>query len=140
MNRKHTAADYRRLIDRLRDARPDLALSSDFIVGFPGETDADFEATMALIRDIGFAQAFSFKYSRRPGTPGAAMPKQIAEAVKDARLKELQDELVRQQVAFNAWAHRCAHPGPSTARPPSRPGRRPLALASRPCMWTATWT
>ena len=126
MNRKHTAADYRRLIDRLRDARPDLALSSDFIVGFPSETDADFEATMALIRDIGFAQAFSFKYSRRPGTPGAAMPKQIAEAVKDARLKELQDELVRQQVAFNA--------GRIGARIPvlfDRPGRHPGQIAGR---------
>ena len=102
MNRKHEADDYRRLIERLRAVRPDLALSSDFIVGFPGESDADFEATMRLIREIGFAQAFSFKYSRRPGTPGAAMPKQIAETVKDARLKELQDELVRQQIAFNA--------------------------------------
>ncbi len=101
MNRKHTADEYRRLIERLRAARPDLALSSDFIVGFPGESDDDFNATMALIRDVGFAQAFSFKYSRRPGTPGAAMPKQIAEDVKDARLQALQDELIRQQIAFN---------------------------------------
>jgi tRNA-2-methylthio-N6-dimethylallyladenosine synthase len=102
MNRKHGADDYRRLVDRLRAARSDLALSSDFIVGFPGESDADFEATMQLIREIGFAQAFSFKFSRRPGTPGAAMPRQIAEDVKDARLAELQAELFRQQTAFNA--------------------------------------
>ena len=67
MNRKHTADDYRRIVDRLRAARPDLALSSDFIVGHPGETEADFEATMALVRDVGFAQAYSFKYSPRPG-------------------------------------------------------------------------
>ncbi len=74
MNRKHTADDYRRIIDRLRTARPDLALSSDFIVGHPGETEADFEATMALVRDVGFAQAYSFKYSPRPGTPAAGAP------------------------------------------------------------------
>ncbi|MFT3810205.1 MAG: tRNA (N6-isopentenyl adenosine(37)-C2)-methylthiotransferase MiaB [Micropepsaceae bacterium] len=101
MNRKHDAAFYRRVVEKLRAARPDLALSSDFIVGFPGESDADFEATMKLIRDVGFIQAFSFKYSRRPGTPGAAMPRQIAENVKDARLAELQAELIRQQTAFN---------------------------------------
>lgn len=101
MNRGHTADDYRRLVDRLRAARPDLALSSDFITGFPGETDADFEATMKLVRDIGFAQAFSFKYSKRPGTPAAAAPKQIAEAVKSARLAGLQDLLTAQQTAFN---------------------------------------
>ncbi len=76
MNRKHTADDYRRIVDKLRAARPDLALSSDFIVGHPGETEADFEATMALVRDVTFAQAYSFKYSPRPGTPaaGAAGP------------------------------------------------------------------
>jgi tRNA-2-methylthio-N6-dimethylallyladenosine synthase len=71
MNRGHTAADYRRIVDCLREAQPRLAMSSDFIVGFPGETDADFEATMMLIRDVGYAQAFSFKYSLRPGTPAA---------------------------------------------------------------------
>ncbi len=101
MNRKHDAAFYTRVVEKLRAARPDLALSSDFIVGFPGERDEDFEATMKLVREIGFAQAFSFKYSRRPGTPGAAMPQQIAEGVKDARLAELQAELIRQQTAFN---------------------------------------
>ncbi|MCC6918187.1 MAG: tRNA (N6-isopentenyl adenosine(37)-C2)-methylthiotransferase MiaB [Alphaproteobacteria bacterium] len=101
MNRKHTADDYRRVVDRLRAARADLQLSSDFIVGFPGETDADFEATMALVRETVFAQAFSFKYSRRPGTPGAAMPKQIAEDAKDARLQALQELLIAQQTRFN---------------------------------------
>ncbi len=74
MNRRHTADDYRRLVDRLREARPDLALSSDFIVGHPGETDADHAATMALVRQTGFATAFSFKYSARPGTPAAGAP------------------------------------------------------------------
>ena len=102
MNRKHTADDYRRVIDRLRAARGDLALSSDFIVGFPGESDADFQATMDLVRNVTFAQAFSFKYSKRQGTPGAAMPRQIAEEVKDARLQELQTLLIQQQVSFNA--------------------------------------
>jgi tRNA-2-methylthio-N6-dimethylallyladenosine synthase len=101
MNRQHTASDYRRLIDRLRAAQPDLALSSDFIVGFPGESDADFASTLALIEDIGFAQAYSFKYSPRPGTPAAAMGDQIAEAQKDERLAALQELIGRQAVAFN---------------------------------------
>ena len=101
MNRRHTAADYRRIVDRLRAARPDLALSSDFIVGFPGESDADFAATLALAAQIGFAQAFSFKYSPRPGTPAAEMPDQVPDEVKDARLQELQALLRRQQDAFN---------------------------------------
>jgi tRNA-2-methylthio-N6-dimethylallyladenosine synthase len=102
MNRKHTADDYRRLTDRLKAARPDLALSSDFIVGHPGETDADFEATMALVRSIGFAQAYSFKYSPRPGTPAAGAPAQVPEAEKDRRLQELQALLREQQARFNA--------------------------------------
>jgi tRNA-2-methylthio-N6-dimethylallyladenosine synthase len=102
MNRKHTADDYRRLVDRFRGARPDLALSSDFIVGFPGETEADFARTLRLIRDIGFAQAFSFKYSPRPGTPAALMEAQVAEPVKEARLAELQALLAEQQSAFNS--------------------------------------
>ncbi|MDE1900723.1 MAG: tRNA (N6-isopentenyl adenosine(37)-C2)-methylthiotransferase MiaB [Alphaproteobacteria bacterium] len=101
MNRKHTSDDYRRIIDKLRAARPDIALSSDFIVGFPGETDADHAATMRLVRDIGFASAFSFKYSRRPGTPAAAMVQQVPETVQDARLQELQALLRAQQEAFN---------------------------------------
>ncbi len=102
MNRRHTAADYVALIDRLRAVRPDIALSSDFIVGHPGETDADFDATMALVRNVGFAQAFSFKYSARPGTPAAAAPGQVPEAEKDRRLQELQALLREQQAAFNA--------------------------------------
>ncbi len=101
MNRQHRAEDYLRLIDRIRAARPDIALSSDFIVGFPGETDADFEATMALVREVKFAQTFSFKYSKRPGTPAAAAPKQISEKVKDERLQALQKLLLEQQNAFN---------------------------------------
>jgi tRNA-2-methylthio-N6-dimethylallyladenosine synthase len=102
MNRRHTADDYRRLIDRLRAARADLALSSDFIVGHPGETEADFEATMQLIRDVGFAQAYSFKYSPRPGTPAAGAPGVVPEADKDRRLASLQALLREQQDEFNA--------------------------------------
>ncbi len=102
MNRRHTADGYLRLIDRLRAARPDLALSSDFIAGHPGETDADHAATLALIRRVGFAQAFSFKYSPRPGTPAAGAPRQVPEAVKDARLQEIQAQLRADQAAFNA--------------------------------------
>jgi tRNA-2-methylthio-N6-dimethylallyladenosine synthase len=97
MNRQHTAEDYLRLIDRIRAARPDIAFSSDFIVGFPGESDADFEATMALVRAVKFAQCFSFKYSPRPGTPAAAAKKQISESVKSERLGVLQKLLLSQQ-------------------------------------------
>jgi tRNA-2-methylthio-N6-dimethylallyladenosine synthase len=102
MNRRHSAADYRRLLDRVRKARSDIAVSSDFIVGFPGETDKDFEATLALVREIGFAQSFSFKYSARPGTPAAAEPRQVEDKVKTDRLATLQDLLGRQQDSFNA--------------------------------------
>ncbi|MSP03389.1 MAG: tRNA (N6-isopentenyl adenosine(37)-C2)-methylthiotransferase MiaB [Acetobacteraceae bacterium] len=102
MNRKHTSDDYRRLVDRLRTARPDLALSSDFIVGHPGETETDFEATMSLVRDVGFAQAYSFKYSQRPGTPAAGAPGQVPEVEKDRRLQALQALLRDQQARFNA--------------------------------------
>ena len=101
MNRRHDADEYRRIVAALRDACPDLALSSDFIVGFPGETDADFDATMGLVDEIGFASAFSFKYSPRPGTPAAERP-QLPEAVKSARLSALQSLLAQQQTAFNA--------------------------------------
>jgi len=101
MNRGHTAADFRRIVDKLRAARPDIALSSDFIVGHPGETDADFGATMALVRETEFALAYSFKYSPRPGTPAAGAPAQIPEAEKDRRLLELQALLRAQQDAFN---------------------------------------
>ncbi len=101
MNRRHTADEYRRAIDKLRAARPDIALSTDIIVGFPGETDADFEATMQLVREIGFASAFSFKYSSRPGTPAAEMDAQVPEDVKLERLHRLQALLADQQRAFN---------------------------------------
>jgi len=100
MNRRHKASDYLKLIERIRAARPDIALSGDFIVGFPGETDADFEDTMRLARAVGYASAFSFKYSPRPGTPGADMGDQVPEAVKDGRLRRLQALLVEQQQAF----------------------------------------
>ncbi len=87
MNRRHTAAEYFEIIDRIRAARPDMALSGDFIVGFPGETDADFEATVDMVKKIGYASAFSFKYSTRPGTPGAEMDNQIEEHVKASASK-----------------------------------------------------
>ncbi len=104
MNRQHTATDYLRIVERIRAARADIALSSDFIVGFPGESDADFEATMALVRQVGYAQAYSFKYSARPGTPAAAAKAQIPEDVKDARLQALQSLIIAQQDEFNAFA------------------------------------
>ncbi|MBI1200761.1 MAG: tRNA (N6-isopentenyl adenosine(37)-C2)-methylthiotransferase MiaB [Phenylobacterium sp.] len=101
MNRAHTAESYVRLIEKIRAARPDIAISGDFIVGFPGERDADFEATLQIVREVGYASAFSFKYSRRPGTPAAAMPGQVAEPVKEERLARLQALLDEQQRAFN---------------------------------------
>ena len=101
MNRRHTADDYRWIVERLRAARPDLALSSDFIVGFPGETERDFEATLGLVEEIGFAQAVSFKYSARPGTPAAGMRKQIRDAIKRERLARLQALLAEKARAFN---------------------------------------
>ena len=101
MNRRHNAGQYRDLVARLRNARPDIGLSSDFIIGFPGETDKDFEETMSLIREVGFIQAFSFKYSPRPGTPAASMPGQVDEQVKSERLAALQGLLEEQQAAFN---------------------------------------
>ncbi len=100
MNRKHTKADYLAVIERVKAARPDIAMSGDFIVGFPGETDADFAATLALIEAVGYASAYSFKYSPRPGTPAAEMGEQVPEPVKDARLQTLQALIDRQQRAF----------------------------------------
>lgn len=102
MNRRHTREEYFALIDRIRDAVPDIALSGDFIVGFPGETDQDFKDTMDLIERVGYGSAFSFKYSPRPGTPGASMEDQVPENVKSERLQELQALLSAQQKAFNA--------------------------------------
>ncbi|MFH1158071.1 MAG: tRNA (N6-isopentenyl adenosine(37)-C2)-methylthiotransferase MiaB [Pseudomonadota bacterium] len=101
MNRKHTVTDYLDTLGKLKEARPDIAISSDFIVGFPGETDADHQATLALARQIGFASCYSFKYSPRPGTPGAAMDGVVPEAVKDARLQELQTLLFDRQRDYN---------------------------------------
>jgi tRNA-2-methylthio-N6-dimethylallyladenosine synthase len=102
MNRKHDGAHYRAIVKRLRAARPDIALSTDFIVGFPGETEKDFEDTLALVRDVGFASAYSFKYSPRPGTPAAGMNGQIEEPAKTERLERLQALITKQQHAFNA--------------------------------------
>jgi tRNA-2-methylthio-N6-dimethylallyladenosine synthase len=101
MNRRHTSADYLTVVERLRAARPDLALTSDFIVGFPGETEDDFAATLRLIEAIGYSGAFSFKYSPRPGTPAAQMPDQIDEEIKAERLRRLQATIDRSQAAFN---------------------------------------
>ena len=101
MNRSHTAESYLRVLDRVRAARPDIALSGDFIVGFPGETDAEFEDTMRLVERVGYAQCFSFKYSARPGTPAATMNDQVPPAVMDERLQRLQAALHASQNAFN---------------------------------------
>ena len=101
MNRRHGADDYLRLVDRLREVRPDLGLSSDFIVGFPGETDADFTATLKIVKKIGFVQAYSFKYSPRPGTPAALLKDQVPESLKAERLGILQELLKAQQLSFN---------------------------------------
>ncbi|MCP3729835.1 tRNA (N6-isopentenyl adenosine(37)-C2)-methylthiotransferase MiaB [Sphingomonas sp. MG17] len=102
MNRSHTRDSYLRVLDRVRAARPDIALSGDFIVGFPGETDAEFADTLSLVDAVGYAQCFSFKYSPRPGTPAAEMDGQVAPAVMDERLQRLQAALNRDQAAFNA--------------------------------------
>lgn len=101
MNRKHTASDYMQTIERLRQLKPDMAFSGDFIVGFPGETEEDFLDTLALVNAVGYASAYSFKYSPRPGTPASSMENQVAEEVKDDRLQRLQAALQRSQLAFN---------------------------------------
>jgi tRNA-2-methylthio-N6-dimethylallyladenosine synthase len=102
MNRRHRAEDYLAIVRRLRAARPELAFSSDFIVGFPGETEADFQATLDLIEAVGFASAFSFAYSPRPGTPAAEREDQVPAEEKSERLQRLQALITRQQRAFNA--------------------------------------
>lgn len=126
MNRKHTAQEYLEAVARIRAARPDIALSSDFIVGFPGETEDDFEATMNLVRSVGFAQTFSFKYSARPGTPAATREDQVAEEVKAERLQRLQDLLEAQQARFNA-----AQVGQTLPVLFERKGRHPGQLVGR---------
>lgn len=102
MNRKHTAAEYLTLIERIKTARPDMAFSGDFIVGFPGETDADFEDTLKIIADVGYSSAYSFKYSTRPGTPGANLTEQVDEAIKVERLARLQELVNKQTTDFHA--------------------------------------
>ncbi len=126
MNRRHDAAFYLALIDRLRAARPDLALSSDFIVGYPGETDADFAATLRLIDTVGFAQSFAFKYSPRPGTPAANASDPVPEPVKEERLAALQQRLHAQQTAFNR-----ACIGRTVPVLFDKPGRHPGQVAGR---------
>jgi tRNA-2-methylthio-N6-dimethylallyladenosine synthase len=126
MKRRHTRADYLRVIERLRAARADLALTSDFIVGFPGETEEDFRATLAIVDEVGYSGAFSFKYSQRPGTPGATMPDQIAEDVKAERLARLQAAINRNAAAFNA---RCR--GLTFDVLMEKPGRLPGQLTGR---------
>ena len=101
MNRKHTAVYYLEIIEKLRTARPDIAFSSDFIVGYPGETNTDFEDTLKLIENVNFASAYSFKYSPRPGTPASMLDDQVPEEVKTERLMRLQELLFKQQLAFN---------------------------------------
>ncbi|MDB5697407.1 MAG: miaB [Alphaproteobacteria bacterium] len=101
MNRSHTGASYRAIIDKVREARPDIAVSGDFIVGFPGESDAEFEDTLKIIEAVNYAQAYSFKYSPRPGTPAAAMDQQVAPSLMDERLQRLQALIEAQQYAFN---------------------------------------
>jgi tRNA-2-methylthio-N6-dimethylallyladenosine synthase len=120
MNRRHTAEDYLRLVERIRAARPDIALSGDFIVGFPGETDAEFEETLNLVRAVNYAQAYTFKYSPRPGTPAADMDGQVPEDVKDERLQRLQALVGEQQLAFNR-----ASVGRRTSVLIERSGRKP---------------
>jgi tRNA-2-methylthio-N6-dimethylallyladenosine synthase len=126
MNRKHTARDYLDLVARVRAVQPQIALSSDIIVGFPGETDAEFEETLALTEKVGFAQAYSFKYSARPGTPAAKLGEQVPEDVKSRRLARLQELLGSQQAAFNA---RCV--GRTLPVLFEKPGRRPGQLIGR---------
>lgn len=126
MNRRHTRSDYLHMIDRLRDARPDLAFSSDFIVGFPGESEADFRDTLRIVDEVGYSGAYSFKYSPRPGTPGATMDQQVAEDVKSERLARLQAAINRNQAAFNA---RCLDLTFDVLM--EKPGRRPGQLTGR---------
>jgi tRNA-2-methylthio-N6-dimethylallyladenosine synthase len=126
MNRKHTAREYLDLVSRIRKAQPELALSTDIIVGFPGETDAEFEETLTLVAAVGFAQAYSFKYSARPGTPASNLADQVPDAVKTERLAWLQALLDRQQAAFNA---RCV--GRTLPVLFEKPGRRPGQLVGR---------
>ena len=128
MNRRHRAADYLDIVARVRAARPDIALSSDFIVGYPGESDADFEATLALVRAVGFASAYAFKYSPRPGTPAAEMSGQIDEATKARRLAELQALIEDAAAGLQPGVDRAARRGSVREERPARgPGHRTVA-------------
>jgi tRNA-2-methylthio-N6-dimethylallyladenosine synthase len=120
MNRSHTSASYLRILERVRSARPDIAISGDFIVGFPGETEAEFEATLEIVAAVNYAQAYSFKYSPRPGTPAAQMENQVPREVMDERLQRLQALLNAQQLAFNR-----ATVGRRTTLLLERPGKKP---------------
>jgi tRNA-2-methylthio-N6-dimethylallyladenosine synthase len=126
MNRRHTAAQYVDIVRRIRAARPDIAMSSDFIVGFPGESNQDFEDTLRIVREVGFAQAFSFKYSPRPGTPASTLEDQVPEPVKAERLARLQELLNAQQVEFN---RNCR--GATLPVLLEKPGRQPGQLVGR---------
>jgi tRNA-2-methylthio-N6-dimethylallyladenosine synthase len=126
MNRRHTTADYLRIIAAIRAARSDMALSGDLIVGFPGETEADFEATLGLVQEVGYASAFTFKYSRRPGTPGADLPDQVPEEIKTERLGRLNALVVSLSGAF---ARACV--GKTLDVLLEKPGRRPGQLGGR---------
>ena len=126
MNRRHKADDYLRLIDRIRAARPDIAMSGDFIVGFPGETDADFDDTLRMVDVVAYAAAFSFKYSPRPGTPAADSVLHVPEDIKDERLKRLQASLLRHQEAFVE-----SRVGMEMSVLIEKPGRRPGQIVGR---------
>ena len=126
MNRGHTAAHYLKIIERMRNARPDMAISGDFIVGFPGETDEDFEATLNLVREVNYASAYSFKYSTRPGTPAAERDDQVDDAVKSERLVRLQTLIAEQTARFNVT---CVEK--TFAVLLEKPGRQPGQLIGR---------
>ena len=134
MNRSHDADGYLRLLERFRAARPDIALSGDFIVGFPGESEADFEATLQLVDAVGYAQAFSFKYSPRPGTPAATMADQVAPEVMDERLQRLQAALNRDQMAFNQ-----ASAGKTCPVLVERKGKKPGQLLGKSPWLQSVW-
>jgi tRNA-2-methylthio-N6-dimethylallyladenosine synthase len=126
MNRSHTAETYLAILQKMRAARPDIALSGDFIVGFPGETEEDFTATLNLVDEVGYASAYSFKYSPRPGTPAATMEDQIAPEIMDERLQRLQARINAHQAAFNA-----ASVGKETEVLIERRGRHPGQMIGR---------
>ncbi len=126
MNRRHTRAEYMRVIERIMAARPDMAMSGDFIVGFPGETDADFDETMQVVREVGYASAYTFKYSIRPGTPGASMENQVTGPKKTERLQRLNEQINAQMHAF----HRSVG-GRTLPVLIEKPGRQPGQIGGR---------